>query len=149
MSGARIPSVPLALTLVGLMPLVALALSLWLAPGDYQTAAMNALTTSAAVILSFMGGVQWGLAVATHDNAPHSARSMFLLSVVPCLLAWTMLFLPASGARLIVAIFLFGFVWMIDALLNLQNLIPAWLFRLRSIASSVALACLIVALLAV
>jgi hypothetical protein len=59
-----------------------------------------------------------------------------------------MLFLPATNSRIIVAIFLLGFVWIIDALLHLQKVIPTWFFKLRSIVSAVAVASLIVALLA-
>jgi hypothetical protein len=88
------------------------------------------------------------VAVATLDNQPHTARSLFLLSVVPSLLAWAMLFLPASSSRVIVAIFLVGFVWVIDALLRVQAVIPAWFFRVRSIISGVVIAALLVALVA-
>ena len=149
MSNPRVPTTAVAITLAGAIPFVGLAISLWVVPPAYRQFALQAITMYAAVILASLGGAQWGLAVAVNDTAPQSARSMFLLSIIPCLLAWVMLFLPVSGARLIVAMFLFGFVWLIDALLHLQKLIPAWFFRLRSLISLIVIGSLSVALLAV
>lgn len=116
--------------------------------GTYRPLALQGITTYAAVIVSFLGGIQWGIGIATHDVQPQSARSLFLLSVVPSLLAWAMLFLPPTSARVIVAIFLVGFVWVVDGLLHIQQIIPAWFFRVRSIVSSVVIAALVLALVA-
>jgi hypothetical protein len=114
---------------------------------EFRPLALQALTTYAAIIVSFLGGIQWGIGVATLEDQPQTARSLFLLSVVPSLMAWSMLFLPPSGSRVIVAVFLVGFVWVIDALLHVQQVIPAWFFRLRSIVSCAVLAFLIAALI--
>jgi Protein of unknown function (DUF3429) len=144
----------LAFTLayIGLLPFIGAALVLLfgtsLGLGMYRPLALQAITTYAAVIVSFLGGIQWGIGVITQEQQPQTARSLFLLSIVPSLLAWAMLFLPATNSRIIVAIFLLGFVWIIDALLHLQKVIPTWFFKLRSIVSAVAVASLIVALLA-
>jgi Protein of unknown function (DUF3429) len=107
----------------------------------------NGITTYAAVIISFLGGIQWGVGVATLDQQPKTARSLFFLSVIPSLLAWGMLFLQNTSTRVIVALLLIGFVWLIDALLNLQRVIPAWFFQLRSRISPVVMAALLVALI--
>ncbi len=115
--------------------------------GSLRQFASQAITSYAAVIVSFLGGIQWGVAVATHEQQPQTAKSLFLLSVVPSLLAWATLFLPNGSSRVIVAIFLIGFVWVIDALLHLQQVLPTWFFHLRSIVSAVAMTSLIAALL--
>ncbi|MCA2998672.1 MAG: DUF3429 domain-containing protein [Rhodocyclaceae bacterium] len=115
--------------------------------GSLRQFAGQAITSYAAVIVSFLGGIQWGVALATHEQQPQTARSLFLLSVVPSLLAWATLFLPNGSSRVIVAIFLIGFVWVIDALLHLQQVLPTWFFHLRSIVSAVAMTSLIAALL--
>ncbi len=115
--------------------------------GGLRQFAGQAITTYAAVIVSFLGGIQWGVALATYEHQPQTAKSLFLLSVVPSLLAWAMLFLPNGSSRVIVAIFLVGFVWVIDALLHLQQVLPTWFFRLRSIVSAVVIASLIAAML--
>jgi Protein of unknown function (DUF3429) len=76
-----------ALTLAGAIPFVALALAVWIAPAAYHAQVGNALIAYAAVILSFLGGIQWGGAVALAESAPKSAQTMWLLSVIPSLLA--------------------------------------------------------------
>jgi hypothetical protein len=139
------------LTYAGTIPFLACAAILLFGQtmglGSLRQFAGQAITTYAAVIVSFLGGIQWGVALATHEQQPQTAKSLFLLSVVPSLLAWAMLFLPNGSSRVIVAIFLVGFVWVIDALLHLQQALPTWFFRLRSIVSAVVMASLIAAML--
>jgi hypothetical protein len=134
------------LTFAGAIPFIACSAALWLAPIQYRSFTVNILTAYAAVILSFLGGIQWGMAVNLIDTAPKSARNIFLLSVVPSLLAWAMLLLPEPRSRILVAIFLFAFVWVIDALLNVQKLIPPWFFKLRSMITAIVIASLSVAI---
>jgi hypothetical protein len=116
---------------------------------EYRPFALQALTTYAAVIVSFLGGIQWGIGIATESEQPQTANSLFLLSVVPSLLAWALLFLPSNSAKVIVALFLVGLVWIVDALLHLQKVIPAWFFRLRCTISAVVMLSLVAAMLAV
>lgn len=127
------------LTFAGAIPFIAGSAALWLAPHQYRAFATHVLSAYAAVILSFLGGIQWGLALNLLGSAPKSARNIFLLSVVPSLLAWAMLLLPEPKTRILLAIFLFAFVWVIDALLNVQKLIPPWFFKLRSIISAIVI----------
>ena len=141
------PKIALILSLAGALPFVAGAAVLWTGPAAYAPSALQALITYAAVILSFLGGIQWGIGVSVSETAPRSAQSLFLLSVVPALLAWAMLFIDTSGARLLVAIFLFGFVWLIDALLHLQALIPDWFFRLRCLITPIVIGSLMATLI--
>ncbi len=136
------PGLALILSLAGTLPFIAGAATLWFGPAAYAAPALHAIITYAAVILSFLGGIQWGIGVSVSETAPKSAQSLFLLSVVPSLLSWAMLFIDTSAARLIVSIFLFGFVWLIDGLLHLQKLIPNWFFRLRSIITPIVIASL-------
>jgi hypothetical protein len=137
---------PRWLTFAGAIPFIACSAALWLAPNQYRSFTVSILTAYAAVILSFLGGIQWGMAVNVLDAAPKSARNMFLLSVVPSLLAWGMLLLPEPRSRILVAIFLFAFVWVIDALLNVQKLIPPWFFKLRSMISAIVIVNLAIAM---
>jgi hypothetical protein len=134
------------LTFAGAIPFIAGSAAIWLAPNQYRSFAFNVLIVYAAVILSFLGGIQWGMAVNLIDSAPKSARNIFLLSVVPSLLAWGMLLLPEPRSRILVAIVLFAFVWVIDALLNVQKLIPQWFFKLRSTITVIVIASLAVAI---
>lgn len=137
---------PRWITFAGAIPFIACSAALWLAPNQYRSFTVNILAAYAAVILSFLGGIQWGMALNIIDTAPKSARNMFFLSVVPSLLAWGMLLLPEARSRMLVAIFLFAFVWVIDALLNVQKLIPPWFFKLRSLISVIVIASLAIAI---
>ncbi len=139
----------LALSLAGTLPFIAGAAILWFGPAAWSMPALRAISTCAALILSFRGGIQSGVGVSVSESAPKSAQSLFLLSIAPALLAWAMLFIDVPSARLIVAIFLFAFVWVIDALLHLQKLIPDWHFRVRSMTTPVIVAALMAALIRV
>ena len=130
---------PLLLSLLGGLPFIAGAAIVWFSPIAYTSPTLSALFTYAAIVLSFLGGIQWGIGVSVSETAPKSAHSLFLLSIVPALLSWAMLFIDAVGSKIMVAIFLFGFAWAIDALLHLQKLIPNWFFRLRCIMTPVVI----------
>ncbi|MCW8902338.1 DUF3429 domain-containing protein [Sedimenticola sp.] len=82
---------------------------------------INGLHHYAALILTFVGAIHWGLALYS-DN-----RQAMTLSVVPSLLAWCSLFLlPAWGLPLLVAGFLGQYV--VD---TRQAGLPRWFRRLR------------------
>ncbi len=131
------------LTLGGAIPFIAAAGTVLFGPASYTSLAVQIATTYAAVILSFLGGIQWGLGISVADSAPRSAQSLLLLSIVPSLLAWALLFVVQPNARVLVAIFLFGFVWIVDALLRLQKLIPSWFFMLRCVVTAIVVACMV------
>ena len=65
------------------------------------------LLSYAAVIISFLGAVHWGVALGMQDKIPNHIRDRLLLfSVVPPLLAWQMVLLPVKPA-------LFGMVILV------------------------------------
>lgn len=135
------------MAVAGAVPFVAAAAVIVAGPAVHQPLAIQAMTTYAAVILSFLGGVHWGIGVSINADAPRSAQTLFVLAIVPALLAWALLFVTQPNSRIFVAIFLFGFVWVVDALLCLQKLIPLWFFRLRCIVSAIVVASLLMAAL--
>ena len=85
MSKAEAPRPAPLLGYLGLLPFVAGALALWLAPPDLAAKASRALLYYGAVILSFMGAVHWGLAM--HGDYPGRDRQL-AMSVLPALVAW-------------------------------------------------------------
>lgn len=82
------------------------------------------LVAYAAIILSFLGAVHWGVVIGLQDWLnERETRRMLLYSVVPALLAWFTLLLPVNIALLIMGVLIVG-AYIIDAL---------WLFdRLKS-----------------
>lgn len=126
------PRLAWILTLSGAIPFVAASIGAFVLPQEQHPRLLYASSTYAAIILSFLGGIQWGLGVTLNDVAPRSARTLFLISVSVSLAGWFVLFIDSAAWRLATAAGLFACVWAIDGLLRLQSLIPAWFFRLRS-----------------
>ena len=79
----------------GLLPFVGLTVLLWLVKPDLLPFVAVALTGYAAVIASFLGGIHWGIGFL---HAPRAPRFHFVWGVVPSLLAWLALSMPAYAA---------------------------------------------------
>ncbi|WP_333587482.1 DUF3429 domain-containing protein [Phenylobacterium sp.] len=92
----RIPPAAAGLGAAGLIPFVGLAAASHLAPEAWRSPALEALTFYGAIILSFMGGAQWGLAVAAGERRLHP----YGVSVLPALLAWALLAAPRGAGLL-------------------------------------------------
>jgi ABC-type proline/glycine betaine transport system permease subunit len=126
--------VPLCLGLAGLIPFWVLAIGLGqtgLRPWE-STALDFALVTYAAVIISFLGGIRWGLAVAhgeREDSAVH-----YIVSIVPSLAAWGLLILPEPQRLLCLGV-LALLLGPIDQRLVASGFAPPWFGHLRLILS--------------
>ena len=139
------PEVPVAaerLGLVGLLPFVAGAL-LVVAGGAWRDWAETALLGYGAVILSFMGGVHWGMAIA----APACSPVRLAWSVVWALIGWAGLLAGGDLGLLLLAA---GFVGLFayDRQATGRHEAPGWYPALRRPLTAVVVACLVVAMLA-
>lgn len=79
----------------GLIPFVFLALSLWLVGPDLHPYVALSMQGYGAVIVSFLGGIHWGVGfrnAITQHNAP---AVNFVWGVMPSLLAWVGVMMPA------------------------------------------------------
>lgn len=129
---------------LGLLPFLAGTTALWLLEQPRWGAALFMLTGYAAVILAFMGAIHWGLAMA----APAQTRARVMtLSVIPALLAWVALSLPAGGALALMAVGYVG-VYGMDSRAISRGLAPAWYRRLRIPLTVAVLGCLALSLAA-
>jgi hypothetical protein len=130
-----LPDVPPAATVLGLagvLPFAAAALGS-LQPGALGAFALKALIAYGAVILSFLGGIHWGLAI---DRADPSYGHLGI-GVVPSLLGWAALLLGGSwGLMLLAAAFLV--VLACDLRLTSQGIAPPWFPRLRLVLTNTA-----------
>ena len=126
-----IPPVPLLLGLAGLIPFWALAIGLLLhgVPGTPPAQLDAALATYGAIIVSFLGGIRWGLAVPAGDPGPNYA-----ISIVPSLVAWALLAAPEPWRLAALALVALA-LGPIDLGLVRAGLAPAWFGRLRMILS--------------
>lgn len=135
----QVPEPAAILGLAGLLPFVLGALAT-LDGGWLGRLAPAALTGYAAVILSFMGGVHWGLAMAA--ERPSWAR--YGASVVPALLGWAALLLGGTVAFLLLAAS-FASLLAYDLGAVRAGEAPDWYPRLRWPLTIVVVLCLVLA----
>ena len=95
-----------------------------------------------AVILSFMGGVHWGLAMqSTQRDGTGAAAWHYALSVTPALIGWTALaFAPSSALIVLAAAFLALLV--VDVAWASGRTAPRWYGKLRLQLTSAVVLCL-------
>lgn len=129
-----------ALGLAGLIPFVALAGLQWLSPPGWRMLAGLALLAYGAVIVSFLGGIHWGLAL----REP-SARQL-LWAVTPSLLAWLAVLLDQPAGPVVLALSLVLCLW-VDQRTYPRLGLQAWL-PLRRLLTLVATASVLSAVMA-
>jgi len=136
-----IPWVALILGIAGLIPFVAGA---WLsvsADTASRATGLRWLTAYAAVIVSFLGGVKWG--VLLPDRSRFDSFGPAVISVLPSILAWIALLLPMVPmlslllAGLIFQSVLDGSITRFQA----DEHLPAWYAKLRLMLSTGAVFC--------
>ena len=142
---ARVPIAAAMLGAAGLLPLI-LALFVRLAGGVYPDTpipiVLGGLALSyAALILSFLGGIWWG--VAATRATPELMPRLMAIAVVPSLIAWLVVAMawnfPATASTTLgVTIALTP---LVDRWLAQHGLVPAWWMKLR-LPLSLALAAL-------
>jgi hypothetical protein len=130
---ADMPAMARILGLAGLIPFIGGAVSVWLAPPDWGTVAMQAQMLYGAIILSFLGGLHWGRYLAGGV-----ADGWLIWSVVPSILAWGVLVLPVFHA-LAALMVLLAICLAVDMRAIRQGLWPAWMAGLRRLLSVVAI----------
>ncbi len=145
MTDRTIPPEPLLLGLAGLLPFWGLALGLSVTPVAGWTTAQFALAlaTYGAVIVSFLGGIRWGLATA---SARQASAGQYGLAVLPSLAAWGALALPVVPRLALLGIVALA-LGPLDTPLVTAGLAPAWYGRLRLMLSAGAGAALLAAAL--
>ena len=100
-----------------------------------------------AVILSFVGALHWGFAMAQSGLSTAERTRCFVWSVVPSLMAWPATLLPpAGGAALLVTGFVAHLVQ--DHRLAARTSLPAWYLPLRWRLTTTACVCLAVGAMA-
>jgi hypothetical protein len=120
-----VPKPAFVLGFLGAVPFVALALAA-LTGGALGAWALAALLAYGAIILSFMGGVHWGWAMAADE--PTFAR--LGASVVPSLLGWAGFLLGGAIGFLVVAAGFAALLWL-DLQAIAEGRAAAWYRQLR------------------
>ncbi len=143
----KIPRAPLVLGVAGLIPfwILTLALVTGVGFGYAPSAIAFALVAYGAVIISFTGGIRWGIAVTAEEQEP--ATREYAISVIPSLLGWMVLLLPPDWqlgtlATLVILVGLFDYGMVC------REVAPEWFSRLRLILAGGAGVALIIAAIA-
>jgi len=133
-----------ALGYAGLMPFVVFSIGCWI-PLPYIDNVPYILITYGAVILSFMGAVHWGVAMASKDQ---QRGSYIIASVIPALIAWLALLLPHSLA---LGLLLAGFIGLYgyDRSVEKVQELPGWYIPMRTRLTVIVSLCLAAVLLSI
>ena len=87
----------------GLLPFAAAAALALLGPPPWRGFALSALAAYGAVILSFLGAVHWGLALRAPPEEDAALWPRLGFGVLPALVGWVALLLPARAGLLLLA----------------------------------------------
>ena len=116
------------LSLAGFVPFAVLAIALlYIGPSNgFFASLFDIFKVWSALILSFLGGIRWGFAIA---NEPHENKNL-LISVVPSILAWFVLLLPDAYTILALAVlFCVHGAW--DSFYINQGKVAPWFGKIR------------------
>lgn len=117
----------------GLLPFVGGAALVWLVTAEAHPYVTLALSAYAAVIVSFLGGIHWGLAFRL---SPPPTR-LLVWGVVPSLVAWVAVVMPPSAGLVIHGLMLLV-CYAVDRRIYPQFGAAHWLslrFRLSTVAA--------------
>ena len=121
----------------GLIPFITFSIGSWL-PSPYHSYSVTILISYAAIILSFMGAIHWGVAMA---NKEKTHTRYYLSSIIPALAAWLSLLVPEIFSLFILAT---GFALLIsyDIAVEKSQDFPAWYIPMRIRLTIIVLLCL-------
>lgn len=135
------------LGIVGLVPFVFLSLACWIAHPEWMEGFVYAQSAYGIAILSFLGGIHWGVALTSPGLTALQIRRALIWGVVPSMIAC------ASKLHFGLGFFvlMFGFIvaYQIDKKLYVTYQIPDWFLVLRRRLTIVVVLALAVTLLAV
>jgi putative flippase GtrA len=118
----------------GLLPFFVGAALVWLVHDELQPVVATWLAGYAAVIVSFLGGVHWGLAMRSSS----SDTQEFGWAMAPPLVAWLALVMPPHAGLVLLAVMLIV-CYLVDRRYYAAQGMAPWLnlrFRLSMLASA-------------
>lgn len=129
-----VPSVPaLRLGYAGALPFVVGAALVWIVRTDVLGYVTAALSAYAAVIVSFLGGIHWGLAM----NRRHPSPRLLVWGVATSLAAWVAVVMPPHAGLVVHGAMLIA-CYLVDRKAYPALGAAGWLtlrFRLSTVAS--------------
>ncbi|MBX2881999.1 MAG: DUF3429 domain-containing protein [Granulosicoccus sp.] len=123
-----IPTPYLSLGLAGLIPFILCLAGLIVGEGVLVAWAKIAIVGYGAIILSFLGGIQWGLLLK--EKSRKKQWSILLAGTLPALIGWCAL-LVNTLLGLAVLMIGFGLQYYLDLATVDSGIAPKWYTRLR------------------
>ncbi len=143
-AASQIPRPALVLGWLGVLPFAIFTLLAITGSVIPRSMAIDALVLYGVVILSFMAGVQWGLAMVSTSGAGIGPR--LAISVLPALAAFGLWYSPATPALIgLAAVFLA--LLRYDITTSRAGVAPHWYAALRIQLTSSVVVCLMLAAL--
>ncbi len=140
-AGAKVPWSAGWLGGLGAAPFIGLAGAMPFLNGGPRLLVAHALVAYGATILSFLGGVHWGLAIGSQSQDDGKLGARLILSVCPSLAGWAALLVEGTPGLFILAIAVAAMLWVDIRATSLREA-PPWYARLR-----IPLTCVVVATL--
>lgn len=136
-----IPTVPAALTIIGVLPFCLVAASIFYLTPPEKIVLLNFIHKYCILLLVFLGGINWGMATNKQEN--HSSIWIYIWSVVPALLALGIEIIPLHFFYMWVCA---GIVvqWVVNWGAMCLDLCPKWYLKLHTCGSIIALLSLFV-----
>ncbi len=133
-----------SLAYAGLIPFIVFSIGSWLQLPIISDSTYI-LIAYAAIILSFMGAIHWGVAMSNTEQ--HNGQ-YFIASIIPALSAWVALLIPYSYAIIVLMI---GFIALIiyDWSVEKPQRLPPWYIPMRNNLTVVVIVCLTITQLSV
>lgn len=131
-----IPTVPAALTIIGILPFLLVAASIFFLIPEEMQQMLFFIHKYAILLLVFMGGINWGMAINHEKNA--SSIWIFIWSVIPLLLALAIQILPLHYFYLWV---IAGIIvqWIVNWGALCLDICPNWYLKLNTVGSVCAI----------
>ena len=147
-ANTRVPSSAGWLGGLGAAPFVGLAVAIPFLTSEPRSFAAHALVAYGATILSFLGGVHWGLAIGSQGGPDRGTlASRLILSVLPSLAGWAALLVEQRAGLFILAIAIAAMLG-VDIWATRVGQAPPWYPNLRIPLSCVVVAALLFGALA-
>lgn len=137
---ARMPASALTLGLAGLLPFIAAVIVMQTNLQGYAPIATLSLLVYGAVIVSFLGGVRWGVELSR--TGAHPRWLPLTCSVISSLIAWPAVLIGGTSGLLLLTV-AFIAQYLMDAHAVRHNQIVQWYRSLRLILTTVVVLCLL------
>jgi hypothetical protein len=144
----RLPTIAIALGIVSLVPFLVCAVPALSMPDDRASGWILGLLGYGAVTLAMLGGVHWGLVLATPEPGPKD-RLRLALGLLASLIGWAALLVtPVLSVDVGLAVLIAGFAAAVltEARLKRDGLVPTGYMWLRWGQSLVVVAILVTVL---